>query len=139
MTEHAATPGQTVGPFFGYALPYPRDHELVLASDSRALRLHGTIFDGMGDPVPDALLEIRQADASGVIPRREGSLRRDAAVFTGWGRCATDPGGRYSFTTLAPGAVGAAAPFFAVVLLARGLMNRLFTRIYLPEDTAALE
>lgn len=133
MPEHAATPGQTVGPFFGYALPFALDHELVSPADPRALRLHGTVFDGAGDRVPDALLEIRQADAAGVVPRREGSLRRDGSTFTGWGRCATDPVGRYSFTTLAPGPTGdATAPFFAVVVFARGLLDRLFTRAYLP-------
>ncbi|MGI8679419.1 MAG: protocatechuate 3,4-dioxygenase subunit alpha [Jatrophihabitans sp.] len=138
MSEHVATPGQTVGPFFGDALPYPRDHELVLPTDPRALRLHGTVFDGAGDPVPDALLEIRQADRSGVVPHREGSLRRDAAVFTGWGRCATAADGRYSFTTIAPGPIRAAAPFFAVAVFARGLLNRLFTRAYLPGSSDAL-
>src|SRR5690349_4933754 len=96
----APTPGQTVGPFFGYALPYPRDNELVPPAHAHAVRLHGTVRDGHGAPIPDALVEIRQADAAGTVPAAEGSLRRDGMVFTGWGRCATDTGGRYSFTTL---------------------------------------
>lgn len=133
------TPGQTIGPFYGFALSYERDHELVPPATPGAVRLHGTVFDGDGVPVPDALLEIRQADASGGIPQVEGSIRRDGTVFTGWGRCATDPGGRFSFTTLepGPGADGAAA-FFAVSVFARGLLNRLFTRAYLPVDEQAL-
>jgi protocatechuate 3,4-dioxygenase alpha subunit len=62
-----------------------------------------------------------------------GSLRRDGYTFTGWGRAATDDVGAYSFTTVSPG-----APFIALTVFARGLMNRLFTRIYLPgTDTAA--
>ena len=134
------TAGQTIGPFYGFALSYERDHELVPPAAAGAVRLHGTVFDGDGVPVPDALLEIRQADPSGRIPQVEGSIRRDGAVFTGWGRCATDPGGRFSFTTLEPGPTAAgAAPFFAVTVFARGLLNRLFTRAYLPGDEQSLD
>jgi protocatechuate 3,4-dioxygenase, alpha subunit len=82
----AATPGQTIGPFYGYALPYERGHELVPPAHARATRLHGTVYDGHGMPIPDALVEIRQADESGTVPVAEGSLRRDGMVFTGWGR-----------------------------------------------------
>jgi protocatechuate 3,4-dioxygenase alpha subunit len=133
------TPGQTIGPFYSEALPYPRGHELVPAAHPQAVRLHGTVYDGAGVPVPDALVEIRQADGDGVVPVVEGSLRRDGTVFTGWGRCAADPGGRYAFTTVEPGPAGpGAARFFAVAVFARGLLDRLFTRAYLPDDTAAL-
>ena len=128
------TPGQTVGPFFHYALPYERGHELVSPTARGSIRLHGTVYDGQGTPVHDALLEIRQADATGRVPAVEGALRRDAMVFTGWGRAATDPGGRYAFTTVEPGQTqSAAAGFFSLVVFARGLLDRLFTRIYLPE------
>lgn len=130
-----ATPGQTVGPFFHYALPYPHDHELVPPAAPGAVRLRGTVYDGQGTPVPDALLEIRQAGPDGTIPQVEGSRRRDG-TFTGWGRCATDSAGRYSFTTLEPGSVEGRAPFFSVVLFARGLLNRVFTRAYLPGEPA---
>jgi protocatechuate 3,4-dioxygenase alpha subunit len=133
------TPGQTVGPFFGFALPYPADSELVPPGSAGALRLHGRVLDGAGEPVPDALLEIRQADSNGLVPRVEGSIARRQHDFTGWGRCAVDSGGHYAFTTVAPGPTrpGAAA-FFAVTVLARGLLNRLFTRAYLPDDADAL-
>lgn len=127
-----ATPGQTIGPFFHYALSYERGHELVPPAAPGAVSLHGTVLDGNGEPVPDALIEIRQADASGRVPAVEGSLCRDGTVFTGWGRCATDPAGRYSFTTVEPGPVAGVAPFFAVTVFARGLLNRLYTRAYLP-------
>ena len=134
MSERlTATPGQTIGPFFHDALPYERGHELVPPATPGAVRLHGTVYDGSGAPIPDALLEIRQAGPDGQVPRAEGSLRRDGTVFTGWGRAATDPAGRYSFTTLEPAATTpGAAPFFSVVVFARGLLNRLFTRAYLP-------
>jgi protocatechuate 3,4-dioxygenase alpha subunit len=134
MPEHV-TPGQTIGPFFHYALPYERDHELVPPATPGAVRLHGTVYDGQGAPVPDAMLEIRQAAPDGTVPAVEGSRRRDG-VFTGWGRCVTDPAGRYSFTTLPPGAVDGRAPRFAVVVFARGLLDRLFTRAYLPGEAA---
>jgi protocatechuate 3,4-dioxygenase alpha subunit len=128
-----STPGQTVGPFYGFALPYQRDHELIGPAHPDAIRLHGTVFDGAGAPVPDALLELRQAGPDGVVPTVDGSIRRDGTRFTGWGRAGVDPGGHYAFTTLEPGPTAPGrAPFFAVVVFARGLMDRLFTRAYLP-------
>jgi protocatechuate 3,4-dioxygenase alpha subunit len=131
------TPGQTVGPFYGFALPYGGGSDLVPADHPGAVRLHGTVRDGRGDPVPDALLEIWQADTDGLVPQRPGSLRRDGVTFTGWGRAATDDAGCYSFTTVEPGATGdGRAPFIAMTVLARGLMNRLFTRVYLPGPAA---
>jgi protocatechuate 3,4-dioxygenase alpha subunit len=125
-----ATPGQTVGPFFGYALPYEGGPDLVPRSHPDAIRLYGVVLDGAGVPVPDAMLEIWQADAAGNVVQDGGSLRRDGYTFTGWGRASTDNVGRYSFTTIEPG-----APFIALTVFARGLMNRLFTRIYLPGTT----
>lgn len=133
------TPGQTVGPFYGYALPYPGDSELVPPGRERAVRLHGTVYDGAGEPIPDALLEIWQADADGVVPHVAGSLRRDGFTFTGFGRAAVDNAGSYTFSTVNPGPTEpGSAPFISVVIFARGLLNRLFTRIYLPDDVDAL-
>ena len=140
MPELAATPGQTIGPFFHYALPYPGDRELVPPGSAGSMRLHGHVYDGDGDGVPDALLEIRQADPSGIVPATAGSLRRDGASFTGWGRTITDPAGHYWFSSVEPGPARlGGAPFFAVVVFARGLLNRLFTRIYLPAGHAVLD
>ena len=123
------TPGQTIGPFFGYALPYDGDSELVPPTRPDAIRLHGHVYDGAGDPVPDALIEVWQAAPDGSIPRAAGSLRRDGYTFTGWGRAATDRTGHYQFSTLRP---GGAMPFFGITVFARGLLDRLFTRAYLP-------
>ena len=132
------SPGQTVGPFFGYALPYPGGNELVEPETPDAVRLQGWVRDGHGSPVPDALIEIWQADPSGAVPRQPGSLRRDG-TFTGWGRAATDAQGRYWFRTLEPGPTETGrAAFFAVTVFARGLLDRLFTRIYLPSGPAVL-
>jgi len=133
------TPGQTVGPFFGQALPYDGDNQLVPPGRADAIRLHGVVYDGQGTPIPDALVEIWQADADGAVPRETGSLHRDGWTFTGWGRCQTDRTGHYSFTTVLPGRTEdgpGAAPFFAVVVFARGLLDRLFTRAYLPGHPA---
>ncbi|KZS83584.1 protocatechuate 3,4-dioxygenase subunit alpha [Mycobacterium persicum] len=135
MAELACTPGQTVGPFFGIALSYPGDSQLVADEHPGAVRLHGTVYDGAGAGVPDALLELWQADGDGRIPRQAGSLRRagaGSAEFTGFGRAATDAHGRYRFTTVAPGSVDGRVPFFAIAVFARGLLHRLFTRAYLP-------
>jgi protocatechuate 3,4-dioxygenase alpha subunit len=135
----SAVPGQTVGPFFHLGLAYPQMNELVPPGNPRAVRLHGRVTDGAGAPVPDAVIEIWQADPRGHIVRQAGSLRRDGWTFTGWGRAATDPDGFYSFATLEPGPTAEGKPaFFAVTVFARGLLDRLFTRAYLPDDADAL-
>ncbi|QCU77064.1 protocatechuate 3,4-dioxygenase subunit alpha [Citricoccus sp. SGAir0253] len=141
------TPGQTIGPFFGYAdgyeqvhLPFRDGNHLVNPARPDAVRLTGTVYDGNGDPIPDAMLEIWQADAEGNIPQETGSLVRDGWTFTGWGRATVDNVGTYTFSTVNPGPTeeGKAA-FIHLVVFARGLLNKLHTRIYLPEDTEALE
>jgi len=133
------TPGQTIGPFYGYALPFTDGEKLVDRAHPGSIRLHGTVRDGHGTPIPDSMLEIWQADEHGNIAQETGSLIRDGHTFTGWGRTAVDNVGHYSFTTVNPGATGEGkAPFIMLTVFARGLLNRLFTRIYLPEDTEAL-
>jgi protocatechuate 3,4-dioxygenase alpha subunit len=133
------TPGQTVGPFYGYALPFEKDNELLAPGSPGTIRLQGTVYDGAGETVPDAILEIWQPDAGGNIVQKTGSLVRDGYTFTGWGRCAVGYSGVYTFTTVNPGPTSpGAAPFISVALFARGLTNRLFTRIYLPENEEAL-
>jgi protocatechuate 3,4-dioxygenase alpha subunit len=126
------TPGQTVGPFFAFALEYPGCAELVPPHRAGAIRLHGHVLDGMGVPVPDAVVEIWQRDELGAIPHEAGSLHRDGYTFSGFGRSATDALGHYQFTTVVPGAVPGRPSHFAVVVFARGLLDTLHTRIYLP-------
>jgi protocatechuate 3,4-dioxygenase alpha subunit len=133
------TPGQTVGPFFAIGLPWEVGPRLVAPNHPRAIRLHGYLRDGHGDPVPDGMIEIWQADERGEIPRIPGSIHREGAAFTGFGRASTDPDGHYEFHTLLPGIAHAApntAPFIAVAVFSRGLNDRLFTRIYLPQYAA---
>jgi len=133
MPDLPASPGQTIGPFFRFSLDYPGDRDLVPPGTAGSVRLHGHVYDGQGDGVPDAMIEIRQADASGTVPLVEGSLHRGGAPFTGWGRSTTDRTGRYWFSTVEPAPTrDGGAAFFAVIVFARGLLNRLFTRIYVP-------
>ena len=140
------TPGQTIGPFFGYAKPHEQVHlpwwdgqNLVPPASPKAVRLTGTVYDGEGAPIPDAMVEIWQADENGEIVQRDGSLVRDGWTFTGWGRAWVDNVGTYNFSTVNPGPTeeGKAA-FFHMVVFPRGLLNKLHTRLYLPEDTDAL-
>lgn len=134
------TPGQTVGPFFGLSLPYGGGPELVPPGTEGAIRLHGRVLDGAGEPVPDALLELWQAGPDGSVVQEPGSLNRDGWTFTGWGRAATDNAGHWSFSTLTPGpSRPGTAPFFALTVFARGLLDRLRTRIYLPGDSLAAD
>ncbi|WP_403020197.1 protocatechuate 3,4-dioxygenase subunit alpha [Salinibacterium sp. GXW1014] len=134
MTRLPATPGQTVGPFFGYALPYEGGEQLVDRTHPAAVRLSGRVLDGDGAAIPDAIVEIWQADEHGTVPTAEGSLHRDGYTFTGFGRAAVDDNGMFSFTTVEPGATREGAlPFITLIVFARGLLDRLYTRIYLPE------
>lgn len=131
--KFVATPVQTIGPFYHFGLPYDGDNELVPAGREGAIRLTGIVYDGAGAPVPDALVEIWQAAPDGSVPRAQGSIHRDGWTFTGFGRSATDRTGRYSFTTLQPGPVGGTgARWFSMVIFARGLLGRLYTRCYVP-------
>lgn len=137
MTKLVATPGQTIGPFYGFALPFERGEQLVPVGSPGSVRLHGTVYDGNGDTIPDCLLEIWQAAADGTVPDAHGSLIRDGYTFTGFGRTAVDNVGGFSFTTVEPGPrPDGGARFISVVVFARGLLNKLHTRVYLPEDVA---
>ncbi len=130
---HEPTGGQTVGPFFAFGLDYPKKHEVVFPHSPGSIVLGGTVYDGAGAPIPDAVIEIWAADEDGVVSRELGAFRRDDHTFTGFGRAATTDVGRYEFWTRNPGPVDGKAPFFSVIVFARGLPDKLVTRIYLPE------
>ncbi|GAA0389366.1 protocatechuate 3,4-dioxygenase subunit alpha [Acrocarpospora corrugata] len=141
------TPSQTVGPFYGYALPYPGGGELAPAGHPDAVVVHGFVYDGAGEPVPDALLEFWQADPGGGLDGEPGSMRkdqvnrsfagRDLVRFTGFARVATDADGQWAVRTFRPGATGPGrVPYISVCVFARGLLHHLYTRIYF-EDSAS--
>lgn len=134
-TEYVQTPSQTVGPFYGYALPYEGDAQAAPPWHAEAIRLHGTVTDGAGEPIPDAVLEIWGADASGRPFTVPGSYRRDGRTPTGFGRASTDASGRYAFTTVKPGpGAPGRAPYVLVAVFARGLLHHLFTRAYFGDE-----
>jgi protocatechuate 3,4-dioxygenase alpha subunit len=133
MSDLPPTPSQTIGPFFHFALPYPGGEQLVPGNSPDAIILHGTLSDGGGSPIPDALVEIWQTDAAGLVPGVQGSLDRDGFTFTGFGRAATNRAGAYRFTTVRPG-----TSFVMVAVFARGLSQHLFTRAYIDDINDAL-
>jgi protocatechuate 3,4-dioxygenase alpha subunit len=137
------TPSQTIGPFFHYALVDSNLSELVPPEHPDAVRIEGTIYDGAGEPVPDAMVEIWQADRAGRYDDPKDDREdppRDPQAFSGFGRSGTDTGGRFSFITLKPGPVpdgSLQAPHVMVSVFARGLLKRLITRIYFPDEEEA--
>jgi protocatechuate 3,4-dioxygenase alpha subunit len=142
------TPSHTVGPFYGYALPFRGGEEIAPVGHPDTITVHGYVLDGEGRPLPDAFVELWGADPDGNVPTADGSIRRDPATggylgrngveFTGWGRIQTDANGHWYARTLRPGARGRSAPYISVCVFARGLLVHLFTRIYLPGDETAL-
>ena len=114
------TPSQTVGPYFTLGL---LDANQLVAD---GLRITGRVLDGAGEPVPDAVVEIWQAD-------EEGRYRPDF----GWGRSGCDTGGCYSFTTCKPGSVDGQAPHLTMLVFARGLLKPVLTRMYFPDEEQA--
>jgi protocatechuate 3,4-dioxygenase alpha subunit len=116
------TPAQTVGPYFSIGLPWDDGPEVVPDGD---VWIRGVILDGGREPIPDALVETWQADPSGSYA---------AEGFRGFGRAPTNERGEYAIRTVKPGAAGDQAPHIAVALFARGLLHRVMTRIYFPED-----
>jgi protocatechuate 3,4-dioxygenase alpha subunit len=137
------TPSQTVGPFFGVGLSRPSQSQHVLVTDlteGERVRIEGTVLDGAGQPVDDALVEIWQANAHGRYrhPLDSGPAPLDPA-FIGFGRCPTDPGGAFRFDTVKPGAIQGAggvrhAPHINVTVFARGMLVHAFTRMYFADD-----
>ncbi|POX49554.1 protocatechuate 3,4-dioxygenase subunit alpha [Streptomyces sp. Ru72] len=142
------TPSHTVGPFYGYALPFPGGGDIAPIGHPDTITLQGYVLDGEGNPLPDAFVELWGPDPQGGIPTTDGSIRRDPATggylgrngveFTGWGRVQTDANGHWYARTLRPGPRGRSAPYISACVFARGLLMHLFTRIYLPGDEVAL-
>jgi protocatechuate 3,4-dioxygenase, alpha subunit len=147
MSARQPTPSHTVGPFYGYALPVPGGGDAAPVGHPDAITVHGHVYDGAGEAVPDALIELWQADPDGCLSGAPGSLRRDPVTggdlgrngvdFTGFARVPTDKDGHWSVRTLPPGARPGHAPYISVCVFARGLTHHLFTRVYFPQDIEA--
>ena len=141
MSETTAS--QTVGPFFKFALDHPTWADLT--ADGAAgvrVRVTGRVIDGDGIAVPDAIVEIWQANAAGKYAHPEDAQDRPLDPnFRGFGRACVDDDGRYTFTTIVPGPVPdasgvAQAPHLNVSIFARGLLKRLATRVYFGDRAA---
>ncbi len=136
------TPSQTVGPYFGFALPWADGPFVVPEGSAGAIRIEGRLTDGKGDAVPDALLEIWQAGPDGHFDHPDDPDRNED--FRGFGRCPTDDDGRFFFVTRKPGRVPGPggepqAPHIDVSVFSRGLLKRLVTRIYFDDESGANE
>jgi protocatechuate 3,4-dioxygenase alpha subunit len=143
MTELGCTPAQTVGPYLALVLPWADGGDVVQTGATGTVTITGRLFDGAGEPIPDGLVETWQADPDGRFDHPDdprGPQRH--AGFRGFGRCPTDAAGRFTIHTLKPGPLpdgdgGMEAPHLDVSVFARGLLNRVVTRIYFPDETAA--
>jgi protocatechuate 3,4-dioxygenase, alpha subunit len=143
MTRLTATSSQTVGPFFNFGLARDASLGCLVRPDTPGdhITLRITVLDGDRAPVPDALIELWQADASGVYARpQDPAGAPEAPGFCGFGRLATGADGISLFTTVRPGRVpdgqgGWQAPHINVCLFARGLLRQVYTRIYLAEGS----
>lgn len=149
-TAKGITPSQTVGPFFKYGLTPSGKYAWndaftnnLVTSDASGdrIRIEGHVFDGDGAPVPDAMLEIWQADAQGRFSDPQDKRALANSTFKGFGRCGTDASGFYCFDTIKPGVVPdpdgrAQAPHVLLAIFARGMLLQLYTRIYFDGEAA---
>ena len=148
MTGPPVTPSQTVGPFFAIGLPWADGPQVVPEGTAGAIMIAGRVLDGAGEPVPDALVETWQAAPDGSFGHpddpREGARGTafPAAACRRFGRCPTGPDGTYRIVTLRPAPLPCGdgrtqAPHLDVSVFARGLLDRVVTRIYLPDEEGA--
>ena len=144
--SHALTPSQTIGPFYFGTIIKACHHQLAPPGvTGERIELALTLHDGAGVVVPDGLFEIWQANSHGRYnhPEDRRNLPLDAG-FDGYGRASTDIGGCARFGTVKPGRVpwpegGMQAPHVNISIFARGLLNRVATRLYFDGDPANAE
>lgn len=137
------TPSQTVGPFYSIGLTGRTMN--VLADDEtegQRIRIEGSVFDGDGKPVPDAMVEIWQANSYGRYNHPDDKQEKPLdPSFSGWGRSGTDENCLFHFETIKPGPVlgtgdTVQAPHVNVVVFARGMLLHAYTRIYFADEPA---
>jgi protocatechuate 3,4-dioxygenase, alpha subunit len=137
------TPSQTIGPYYSFGLEWEDGPFAVPEGTEGAIRIEGQLFDGLGHPIPDGLIETWQADPDGRFAHPDdprGAVAWDG--FRGFARTPTDGKGNWSVLTLKPGAIPGPggvqqAPHIAVSVFARGLLVRLVTRIYFGDEEEA--
>lgn len=129
-TQKLQTPSQTIGPYFAYGLtpeqydydfPSLANGQMVAADDNDLIQITGTVYDGDGNPVDDAMLELWQDDGERQLFGRYGT--------------GTEEGNSFTFTTVKPKSVKGAAPFINVILFMRGQLLHSYTRIYFSDET----
>ncbi|MGB6900759.1 MAG: protocatechuate 3,4-dioxygenase subunit alpha [Candidatus Acidiferrum sp.] len=140
MSLHATT-SQTVGPFFSIGFSWLYRENLAGANVSgERVEIAGRILDGDGNPVPDGIVEIWQANSNGKYAHPDDPQEKPTDKgFNGYGRVPTNDEGRFRFTTIKPGRVPGPdgklqAPHLAVSVFTRGLLQRLITRINFPDE-----
>jgi len=141
----ALTPSQTVGPFLHLILPWPDGPDVVPPDAAGRMMISGRVLDGDGNGLADALVETWQADPDGHFAHPDdprGVVASAVAGFRGFGRAATGPDGAYAIATVKPGGLPAGdgrieAPHLDVSVFARGLLDRVVTRIYFDDEPAA--
>jgi protocatechuate 3,4-dioxygenase, alpha subunit len=143
VSRRGLTPSQTVGPFLSIGLTWPDGADAVTPSTPGALWVRGRLLDGNGSAVPDGLIETWQADPSGHFHHPDDPAAGDPpAGFRGFGRSATGPAGEWAICVLKPGRVpfaggGLQAPHLDVSVFARGLLDRVVTRVYFGDEIEA--
>lgn len=138
------TPSQTVGPFFHLGMAHPEWADLTAGNpDGERILIEGRVIDGDGAPVPDACVEVWQANAAGRYNHPDDTQTEKPLEpkFHGFGRAGTDAEGRFRIATIRPGPVpgrgnALQAPHINVALFARGLLKHLYTRIYFADEPA---
>jgi protocatechuate 3,4-dioxygenase, alpha subunit len=136
-----ATTSQTIGPYFQIGLNWLVQDNLAQEGVSgERIRIEGRVLDGDGAPVPDAFLEVWQANAHGKYAHPEDVQPKPIdPKFTGYGRIPTNREGIFRFATIKPGPVPGPegkeqAPHLLVSVFMRGLLRRLVTRVYFPDE-----
>ncbi len=135
------TPSQTVGPYLHLGLAWLTTTDLAKnASAGERIVVAGSVLDGDGQSIPDALLEVWQANADGKYAHPDDTQdKRIDPGFSGFGRIPTDKDGRFRFTTIKPGATPGPGgtvqvPHIVVALFMRGILRHLYTRIYFSDE-----
>lgn len=137
------SPSQTVGPYFHIGLIRRSEQMNVMANDQtrgQRILVRGKVIDGDGEPIPDAMLEVWQADASGIYGHPADKMQANAdPAFEGFGRAPTDDNGEYYFKTVKPGAIErdgdpTMAPHLNFRVFARGMLIHAYTRMYFPDE-----